>query len=57
MTGLKAVWGKHGILLWDIYKGGVWLGSRRTHWQAIKELMHYEHTPQEKAKASEAPST
>lgn len=38
MTGVKAVWGSRGIILWDVYHKGVWLGSRRTYVQAIKEL-------------------
>lgn len=37
---VRAVWGKTGIVLWDIYTtDGKWMGSRRTYWQAIRELL------------------
>ena len=34
---LVAVWGSKGIVLWDIYIKGVWVGSRRTYTQAWRE--------------------
>ena len=41
------VWGSTGIILWDVYHKGTWVGSRRTYEQAIKEMWYHDRYNQD----------
>ncbi len=43
MSRLVAVWDKSGLVLWDIYHKGKWVGSRRTYAQAMREMLHHDN--------------